>query len=178
MPGKRITDHQVLKYKDHRKTLSQTAAAAKVAISERSARRIERADHLPSQRPPRRGETLHVLPHRDADLDRFLKELGRAWKSGEVRPTHRVDARPERYWRTRPDPFEAVWPRVVLWLESEPDRTAKELPHRLRAEGEDFIDGQPRTLQRRVKQWRLQAARRLVFASSKSQYAAVGVVRS
>ena len=57
MPGKRITDHQVLKYKDHRKTLSQTAAAAKVAISERSARRIERADHLPSQRPPRRWRT-------------------------------------------------------------------------------------------------------------------------
>jgi len=57
MPGKRITDHQVLKYKDHRKTLSQTAAAAKAAISERSARRIERAEHLPSQRPARQWRT-------------------------------------------------------------------------------------------------------------------------
>jgi hypothetical protein len=57
MPGKRITDHQVLKYKGHRKTPSQTAAAAKVAISERSARRIERADRLPSQRPSRQWRT-------------------------------------------------------------------------------------------------------------------------
>lgn len=41
MPGKRIPDHQVQKFKQHRKTLSQASAAAKVAISERSARRIE-----------------------------------------------------------------------------------------------------------------------------------------
>lgn len=57
MPGKRITDHQVQKFKQHRKTLSQTAAAAKVAISERSARRIEQSDSLPSQRPPRHWRT-------------------------------------------------------------------------------------------------------------------------
>ena len=41
MPGKRITDHQVHKYKQHRHKLSQVAAAAKAGISERSARRIE-----------------------------------------------------------------------------------------------------------------------------------------
>lgn len=57
MPGKRITDHQVQKFKQHRKRLSQSAAAAKVAISERSARRIERLDALPSQRPPRHWRT-------------------------------------------------------------------------------------------------------------------------
>ena len=49
MAGKRITDHQVLKYKDHRRVLTQVAAAAKVGISERSARSIESADALPSQ---------------------------------------------------------------------------------------------------------------------------------
>ncbi|WP_442863149.1 DDE-type integrase/transposase/recombinase [Calidifontimicrobium sp. SYSU G02091] len=125
-----------------------------------------------------RGETLHVLPHRDADLDRFLKELARAWKSGEVRPTHRRDAKPERYWRTRPDPFEAVWPRVALWLESEPDQTAKALLQRLRKDGEDFTDGQLRTLQRRVKEWRLQAARRLVFAAPRSHDRSVDTVRT
>ena len=53
MPGKRLTDHQVLKFKQHRNKLSQVAAAAKSGISERSARRIETADALPSQRPPR-----------------------------------------------------------------------------------------------------------------------------
>ncbi|MFT7324527.1 MAG: hypothetical protein ACI90C_000115 [Rhodoferax sp.] len=57
MPGKRITDHQVHKYKQHRNKLSQVASAAKTAISERSARRIEDAQSLPSQRPQRNGRT-------------------------------------------------------------------------------------------------------------------------
>ena len=50
MPGKKITDHQVQKYKQHHLKLSQIAAAAKAGISERSARRIESSDALPSQR--------------------------------------------------------------------------------------------------------------------------------
>ena len=57
MPGKRITDHQVHKYKQHRNQLSQVASAAKVGISERSARRIEQAPSLPSQRPKRNWRT-------------------------------------------------------------------------------------------------------------------------
>jgi hypothetical protein len=57
MPGKKITDHQVLKYKEHRKTRTQSAAAAKVGISERSARRIEGSDTLPSQREARSWRT-------------------------------------------------------------------------------------------------------------------------
>jgi len=110
------------------------------------------------------GEVVHVLPHRDADLDLFLKSLVNAWRDGEVRPTHRTGPKPARHWRTRPDPFEAVWPRVVSWLESEPDRTAQELLERLRSEHPtDFTKGHLRTLQRRVKEWRRMAARRLVF---------------
>jgi hypothetical protein len=57
MPGKRITDHQVHKYKQHRNKLSQVASAAKAGISERSARRIEGAQSLPSQRPERSWRT-------------------------------------------------------------------------------------------------------------------------
>jgi Integrase core domain len=111
------------------------------------------------------GKVVHALPHRDADLDRFLKSLAIAWKQGEPRPTHRKDPKPARDWRTRPDPFEAVWPRVVAWLEAEPDRTAKELLERLREDSpEAFTRGHLRTLQRRVKRWRQLAARRLVFA--------------
>lgn len=111
-----------------------------------------------------RGEVLHVLPHRDADLEHFLRSLATAWKDGEVRPTHRAGPKSERHWRTRRDPFEAEWPRVVTWLETEPDRTAKELLERLRGEGAKLSPGQLRTLQRRVKEWRSLAARRLVFA--------------
>jgi hypothetical protein len=111
------------------------------------------------------GEVLHVLPHRDADLDRFLRSLATAWKGGEVRPTHRAGPKPARHWRTRSDPFEAVWARIVTWLEAEPDRTAKELFARLQREcAGAFVEGQLRTLQRRVKEWRRLAARRLVFA--------------
>ncbi len=57
MPGKKITDHQVHKYKQHRNKLSQVAAAAKAGISERSARRIETSDALPSQREARAWRT-------------------------------------------------------------------------------------------------------------------------
>ena len=116
-----------------------------------------------------KGEVLHVLPHRDADLERFLRSLAAAWKDGEVRPTHRAGPKPLRYWRTRKDPLEAVWPRVVTWLESEPDATAKGLLQRLQSEAPDtFPDGLLRTMQRRVKEWRRLAARRLVFVSGAS----------
>lgn len=57
MHGKRITDHQVHKYKQHRKKLSQVASTAKAGISERSARRIEDAQSLPSQRQQRNWRT-------------------------------------------------------------------------------------------------------------------------
>jgi len=57
MPGKKITDHQVHKYKQHRNTLTQVAAAARAGISERSARRIDDNDALPSQRPSRSWRT-------------------------------------------------------------------------------------------------------------------------
>jgi hypothetical protein len=57
MPGKRVTDHQVIKYKQLRQRLSQEAAAARVGISERTARRIERLERLPSQRGPRKWRT-------------------------------------------------------------------------------------------------------------------------
>ena len=57
VPGKRITDLQVNKYKELRGTHSQEASAAKTGISVASARRIEAATALPSQRPPRHWRT-------------------------------------------------------------------------------------------------------------------------
>ena len=61
------------------------------------------------------GSTVHPMPQRDADLDGFLGSLALAWRAGEVRPTHRPRKRPPRHWRTRKDPFETTWPRVVEW---------------------------------------------------------------
>lgn len=57
MPGKRITDHQVSKYKELRSKHSQETAAAKAGVSVASARRIESAALLPSQRPARSWRT-------------------------------------------------------------------------------------------------------------------------
>lgn len=66
----------------------------------------------------------------------------------------------------RTDPFASVWPCVRAWLEAEPDRVGKELFARLQGELLGvFSDGQLRTFQRRVKEWRRAAARQLVFAS-------------
>ena len=111
------------------------------------------------------GTTVHPMPQRDAELDRFLRSLAVAWRAGEVRPTHRPAAKAPRWWRTRRDPFETTWPRVVQWLEAEPDRTAKELFDRLRREHPGMlVPGQLRTLQRRVKDWRRLEARRLILA--------------
>ena len=57
MPGKRISDLQVIKYKELRGKHSQEVAAAKSGVSVASARRIESAGLLPSQKPARSWRT-------------------------------------------------------------------------------------------------------------------------
>jgi len=57
VPGNRITDLQVIKYKELRGEYTQEAAAAKTGISVSSARRIETRGVLPSQREPRGWRT-------------------------------------------------------------------------------------------------------------------------
>ena len=58
-------------------------------------------------------------------------------------------------WRTRPDPFEAIWPEVQALLGAHPGLEAKTLFEDLqRRYSGRFQDGQLRTLQRRVKRWR------------------------
>ncbi len=110
------------------------------------------------------GEAPRIVPTGDASLERLLQGLATAWLNGEVRPTHQPRPKPPREWRTREDPFAHVWPRVREWLEAEPDRTARDMLVRLEAENPGrFSEGQLRTLQRRVKEWRRSAVQRLVF---------------
>jgi hypothetical protein len=73
---------------------------------------------------------------------------------GRVRRVYRKPLGP-RTWRTRADPFAAVWDEVQGWLAARPDRTAKSLFDELceRYPGQ-FAPGQLRTLQHRVKAWR------------------------
>lgn len=57
-----------------------------------------------------------------------------------------------------------MWPQVLAWLEAEPDQTGTEIFERLRSQHPGvFEDGQLRTLQRRLKDWRSATASRLVF---------------
>lgn len=101
------------------------------------------------------------------DLEEFVRLLPELWRDGEVRPTHRKRAKPPREWRTRQDPFEGVWPRILGWLESEPDTTARLLFDRLVEEHPgQFAPGQLRTLQRRTRDWRMVMARKLLLPST------------
>ena len=100
------------------------------------------------------------------DASTFVKSLATAWRSGEVRPTHRQEAKSGQRWRTRPDPFAAVWPVLLGWLEEKPDMEAKIMLKRLQSSGfGEFPDGQLRTLQRRVRVWRKQIVQQLVYGT-------------
>lgn len=103
------------------------------------------------------------------ELTRFVESLSTAWFDGEVRPTHRNYTGP-REWRTRTDPFEKVWPIVEQWLNEQPNTNARDIFQRLRAQIPDsFQSGQLRTLQRRVKGWRTEIARRLVLGCEEAE---------
>ena len=111
MAGKRIGDHQVGIYKKFRAKHGQEGAA-KAGISVRSARRLDSAETLPSQRPA-------------------------------------------RAWRTRADPFEAVWQsEIVPMLEAAPALTAMTLLEEMQRRYPGQYDSSLlRTLQRRVRTW-------------------------
>ena len=62
----------------------------------------------------------------------------------------------ERPWRTRGDPFSEVWEAVQKQIEESPGLEAKTLFEWLQREHPGrFSDGQIRTLQRRIKLWRV-----------------------
>ena len=108
-------------------------------------------------------DTSTAGPSRES-LGQFMKQLGELWRQGEVRATHRTSPKKAHYWRTRKDPFESVWPDILLWFHDAPDATAKELFERLQEEQPGrFPDVQLRTLQRRVRTWRHVMARGLVY---------------
>jgi hypothetical protein len=65
------------------------------------------------------------------------------------------EMKPVRHWKTHPDCFEEVWPALREQLQAHPGLEAKTLFAALQRQyPERFADGQLRTLQRRVKQWR------------------------
>lgn len=109
------------------------------------------------------GET--DIGHQQDEIKDFLAQLPRLWQQGEIRPTHTCQSTKSRHWRTRKDPFEAVWFEILPWLQNEPEATAKQLYQRLQIQHPGVFNGQLRTLQRRVKDWRAVMAKQLVFGA-------------
>lgn len=87
-----------------------------------------------------------------------------AAKAGMSEPTARKyrragklpsEVKPERTWRTRPDPFDEVWPEVEALLAQDAGLQAKTVFEELQRRYPDKLDaGQLRTLQRRFREWR------------------------
>ena len=84
-----------------------------------------------------------------ADMDE--KTARKYIRAGQLPSSMRV----EHTWRTREDPFAEQWPEAERMLEDVPELEAKELFDWLcEKHPETFQEGQLRTFQRRVCQWR------------------------
>jgi len=111
-------------------------------------------------------------------LEQFLSGLRTAWQEGEVRPTSVAKAKPKRL-RRRPDPFAAVTTELRGWFEAEPWRTSRELLERLQTEHPGvYPEGRLRTLQRRLKGWRREAAHRMYSGPCRSTVASLAAAKS
>jgi len=96
------------------------------------------------------GKTLEVSAARsgmDEKTARKYRKLNQL--PGEIRAAR------HRHWRTRDDPFKGVWEEVKPFFELNDGLEAKTLFEYLqRKHPGQFSDGQLRTFQRRVKNWR------------------------
>jgi hypothetical protein len=131
---------------------------------------------LPEQRGPHRGSMELEGPAEAVSSDNEVPFSDNQEASGTTTST--TDASPdrserlyrrtkrerkqvqgERWWPTRKDPFEEVWEEVEQQLERTPDIHATKLFAWVQEEHPgQFQDGQLRTLQRRVKAWRVEQA--------------------
>lgn len=84
-----------------------------------------------------------------ADMDR---KTARKYVAAGALPSEMITSRD---WRTRQDPFAAHWPELEAQLRDAPGLEAKTLLEALMARYPgQYNEGQLRTLQRRVRQWR------------------------
>ena len=99
-----------------------------------------------------------------SDLNGGMRLAAAALRSGMSEKTARKyrnmnqlpsEAQLPHHWRTRIDPFESVWDEIQQQLQQSPGLQAKTIFESLHRQYPGrFQDGQLRTLQRRIKQWR------------------------
>jgi hypothetical protein len=98
-------------------------------------------------------------------IELFLARLRTAWKDGAIRPTDRPIVKAMREHR-RPDPLIQARPDLRRWFEAEPWRSGSQLQLRLQTEHPStYPEKLLRMLQRRLKAWRSDTARALLFGS-------------
>jgi len=108
-----------------------------------------------------------VAPPVIVDLDRFTASLKTAWRDGERRPTHRRPYRRRKPIPKRPSMIDEVQDQICAWLDGEPSLSGLEVLGRLKLIRPDrFSDRHLRTVQRAVKAWRSQQARRIIAESA------------
>ena len=88
-------------------------------------------------------------------------KIGLQVSNRNYRQTRKPDKRSEpRTWKTRADPFEDDWDKIKLRLETDPNVTAASLLDWLIKDNPaKYNDGLLRTLQRRVKEWKVEWSR-------------------
>ena len=113
------------------------------------------------------GVCTEEAPVGASDVAVFLASLTSAWKDGEARPPHRKQPTATHWWKTRVDPFADAWPTIEGWLMAEPSASPNALMDRLAAMVPQAYasKAQLRTLQRRVKAWRVERAKEMVLGS-------------
>jgi hypothetical protein len=96
-------------------------------------------------------------------LEMFLVNLRTAWQSGQARPTD-SNKPVQKRGRRRPDPLIEVTGQLQDWFKEEPWRSGRDLLEKLQVERPgNYPDSLIRTVQRRLKIWRSEHARALVF---------------
>jgi len=115
------------------------------------------------KRIDRRGLDGAHEPAAPVDLEQFATGLRIAWRHGEQRPTHRRPYRRRKPVPRRPSMLDDMHEQIPAWVVEAPGVTATEILQRLKAMHPDrFTDKHERTVQRAVKQWRAQEARRII----------------
>jgi hypothetical protein len=100
-------------------------------------------------------ETTLSIPAKSKKMSRSVPVSSEQQKR-KYRRTKAIQA--PRTWRTREDPFQPVWNEICELLEKNPELTAKSILQELQLLYPDqYPEGQLRTLQRRVQEWRAKA---------------------
>lgn len=108
--------------------------------------------------------TERDLAAENRSLEVFLGGLQTLWQNNQPR---RRKSKPRTGKRTRPDPFEPDVERIEQWLQAEPQCKAKTLLERLiELNPERYGERHLRTLQRRVRGYRLQWIEREMAAAA------------